>query len=108
VLIVAPQKTLKTAWLDDLAEFYPEVTAELIRGTADPAPQGDRADRPGETQIGIIGWDALKTHTRFEAQPGHALKKCEACGGLRAVRGGDRHRGQVPGAREGAQRSTGA
>jgi SNF2 family DNA or RNA helicase len=81
VLIVAPQKTLKTAWLDDLAEFYPEVTAELIRGT--PTQRRKVIDRiaAGETQVGIIGWDALKTHTRFEAQPGHALKKCESCGG---------------------------
>jgi SNF2 family DNA or RNA helicase len=81
VLIVAPQKTLRTAWLDDLAEFYPEVTAELIRGTAVQRRKVIERIAQGETQIGIIGWDALKTHTRFEAQPGHALKRCEACGG---------------------------
>lgn len=81
VLIVAPQKTLKTAWLDDLAEFLPGHTAELIRGT--PTQRRKVIDRiaAGETQIGIIGWESLKTHTRFKAQPGHALKKCEACGG---------------------------
>jgi hypothetical protein len=81
VLIVAPQKTLKTAWLDDLAEFYPDITAELIRGT--PTQRRKVIDRiaAGETQVGIIGWESLKTHTRFEAQPGHALKRCESCGG---------------------------
>jgi SNF2 family DNA or RNA helicase len=81
ILIVAPQKTLKTAWLDDLAEFLPGAKAEMIRGT--PTQRRKVIDRiaAGETQIGIIGWDALKTHTRFEAQPGHALKRCQACGG---------------------------
>lgn len=81
ILIVAPQKTLKTAWLDDLAEFLPEAKAEMIRGT--PTQRRKVIDRiaAGETQIGIIGWDGLKTHTRFQAQPGHALKRCPACGG---------------------------
>lgn len=81
VLIVAPLKTLKTAWLDDLAEFYPEVTAELIRGTPTARRKVIERIAAGETQIGIIGWETLKTHTRFQAQPGHALKRCEACGG---------------------------
>jgi SNF2 family DNA or RNA helicase len=81
VLIVAPQKTLKTAWLDDLAEFYPGVTAELIRGTPTQRRKVIERIAQGQTQIGIIGWESLKTHTRFEAQPGHALKRCEACGG---------------------------
>lgn len=81
VLIVAPLKTLKTAWLDDLADYYPGITAELIRGT--PVQRRKVIERiaQGQTQVGIIGWESLKTHTRFEAQPGHALKKCEACGG---------------------------
>jgi len=81
VLIVAPQKTLKTAWLDDLADFMPEATAELIRGTPTQRRKVIERIAAGETQIGIIGWESLKTHTRFKAQPGHALKKCEACGG---------------------------
>jgi SNF2 family DNA or RNA helicase len=81
VLIVAPQKTLKTAWLDDLAEFFPEAKSELIRGTPTQRRKVIERIAAGETQVGIIGWESLKTHTRFEAQPGHALKKCEACGG---------------------------
>jgi hypothetical protein len=81
ILVIGPQKTLKTAWLDDLTEYLPDVSAEMIRGT--PTQRRKVIDRiaAGETQIGIISWDALKTHTRFEAQPGHALKRCEACGG---------------------------
>jgi hypothetical protein len=35
----------------------------------------------GEANVLVIGWDSLKTHTRFAAFPGQALKKCEACGG---------------------------
>jgi SNF2 family DNA or RNA helicase len=81
VLIVAPQKTLKTAWYDDLEEFFSEASKVIIRGTPVQRRKQIAQIASSEVQIGIIGWDTLKTHTRFEAQPGHALKKCTACGG---------------------------
>lgn len=81
VLIIGPQKTLKTAWLDDLADYYPDIKAEMIRGTPTQRRKVIERIAAGETQVGIIAWDTLKIHTRFEAQPGHALKKCEKCGG---------------------------
>jgi SNF2 family DNA or RNA helicase len=83
VLVVAPKKTLRTAWLDDLAEFLPDAKAVLIRGTATQRRKAIEqiADPDDPAQIGIIGWEALRTHTRFAATPGHALKKCEKCGG---------------------------
>jgi hypothetical protein len=81
VLIVAPKKTLRTAWFDDLTEFLPNATLVLIRGSAAQRRKAIEQIASGEADVGIIGWEALKTHTRFAAAPGHALKKCEKCGG---------------------------
>lgn len=83
VLVVAPKKTLRTAWYDDLADFLPDAEAVLIRGTSTQRRKAIEriADPEDPAQIGIIGWEALRTHTRFAATPGHALKKCEKCGG---------------------------
>jgi SNF2 family DNA or RNA helicase len=81
VLVVAPLKTLKTAWFDDLTEYLPGASVEMIRGTPTQRRKVIERIAAGETQIGVIGWESLKAHTRFQAQPGHALKRCEACGG---------------------------
>jgi SNF2 family DNA or RNA helicase len=81
VLIVAPKKTMRLAWADDIEEFLPEAKAVLIRGTATQRRKAIEQIKNGEADIGIIGWEALRTHTRYAATPGHALKKCEACGG---------------------------
>jgi SNF2 family DNA or RNA helicase len=81
ILVVAPKKTLRTAWYDDIEEYLPEAKAVLIRGTSTQRRKAIEAIAAGEYQIGIIGWEALRIHTRFAATPGHALKKCEKCGG---------------------------
>jgi hypothetical protein len=81
ILVVAPKKTLRLAWADDFEEFLPEVKTVLIRGTSTQRRKAIEQIANGEAQIGIIGWEALRTHTRFAATPGHALKKCEKCGG---------------------------
>jgi len=81
ILVIAPKKTLKTAWADDLATFIPWARVEIIRGTSTQRRAAIERLATGEADIGIIGWEALRSHTRYAAAPGHALKKCEAHGG---------------------------
>jgi len=81
VLIAAPKKTLKTAWVDDLEQFLPGAVVSLARGTVTQRRKAIQKVADGEANVLVIGWDSLKTHTRFAAFPGQALKKCEACGG---------------------------
>jgi len=81
VLVVAPKKTLRRAWEDDLARFYPEARVEVALGTATQRRKAIERVGAGEADVLVIGWEALRSHTRYAAFPGQALKKCQECGG---------------------------
>jgi SNF2 family DNA or RNA helicase len=81
VLVIAPKKTLRTAWYDDLARFAPDRRAVIADGSATKRRKAIKMITDQEADILIIGWESMKIHTRFSPFPGQSLKRCEKCGG---------------------------
>jgi len=79
VLVVCPNK-VRWGWQSEIAEYLgPGARAVVVGGTLMQRRKQLAEVGPGD--IVIIGWEAMRTHTRLRAFPGHALKKCEKCGG---------------------------
>lgn len=79
-LIVCPN-TLKKNWERELRRWWPEVTTQIIRGTA--AQRKKQFDIINETNIDIviINWESLRAHSRLAPYGSVALTRCSDCGG---------------------------
>jgi len=79
VLVVCPNK-VRWGWQSEIAEYLgPGTRAVVVGGTL--AARRKQLFDVGPGDIVVIGWEAMRTHTRLRAFPGHALKKCARCGG---------------------------
>ncbi len=78
-LIVCPN-TLKKNWAREFKKWWPENTPKIqvINGT--PAQRRKQFDDP-ETEIYVINWESLRTHSRLSAYGSIALARCPSCGG---------------------------
>jgi SNF2 family DNA or RNA helicase len=79
-LIVCPS-TLKKNWERELRRWWPEVTTQIIKGTA--AQRKKQFDIINETNIDIviINWESLRAHSRLAPYGSVALTRCSDCGG---------------------------
>jgi SNF2 family DNA or RNA helicase len=79
-LIVCPN-TLKKNWERELRRWWPEVTTQIIKGTA--AQRKKQFDIINETNIDIviINWESLRAHSRLAPYGSVALTRCSDCGG---------------------------
>lgn len=79
-LIVCPN-TLKKNWERELRRWWPEVTTQIIKGTA--AQRKKQFDIITESNIDvvIINWESLRAHSRLAPYGSVALTRCSECGG---------------------------
>ena len=80
-LIVVPTST-RYQWLDEVSTWWPEATPINIRGSATERRKAIAEIAEGRADVGIIGWEALRLHTRLEGFGSVvAIARCEAHGG---------------------------
>jgi SNF2 family DNA or RNA helicase len=79
-LIVCPN-TLKKNWAREFTKWWPEVTTQVIKGTA--AQRKKQFDLINESQLDvvIINWESLRSHSRLAPYGSVALTRCSDCGG---------------------------
>jgi SNF2 family DNA or RNA helicase len=87
VLVICPESVMTTGWSQGVERFASELRSIEITGTATQRRKAIDAVRNGDYNVAIIGYSNLRTSTRLEAVPGHALRKCIACGGPRLTTG---------------------
>lgn len=75
-LVVCPN-TMKGTWERELKKWWPEVKVQIIRGTATQR----RKQFAEESDIIIINWESLRSHSRLAPYGSVALARCPDCGG---------------------------
>jgi len=85
-MIVCPN-TLKKNWEREFAKWWPEVSVQVISGTAtQKRKQFGTIIEPAEgvepPQVVIINWESLRSHSRLAPYGSIALARCVECGGL--------------------------
>ena len=76
ILIVCPN-TLKKNWAREFARWWPDVDTQVIKGSA--VQRKKQFEQP--TQIFIINWESLRSHSRLSPYGSISLTRCRACGG---------------------------
>ena len=76
ILIVCPN-TLKNNWAREFARWWPDVTTQVIKGSA--VQRKKQFEQPA--QIFIINWESLRSHSRLSPYGSISLTRCRACGG---------------------------
>jgi len=76
ILIVCPN-TLKSNWAREFEKWWPDLDTTIIKGSATKR----RALFEEESQVFIINWESLRSHSRLEGYGSIALARCVACGG---------------------------
>lgn len=77
-LIVCPN-TLKKNWQREFKKWWPDVKVQVIKGTTAQRRKQFEADG---TEVYVINWESLRTHSRLAPYGSVALAKCRECGGL--------------------------
>jgi SNF2 family DNA or RNA helicase len=75
-LVVCPS-TLKHNWEREFGKWWPEVTVQVVRGTAVQR----RKQLTAESDVYIMNWESLRGHSRLAPYGSIALARCSACGG---------------------------
>lgn len=79
-LIVCPN-TLKKNWAREFTKWWPEVTTQVIRGTATQRKKQFDIAIESNIDIIIINWESLRSHSRLAPYGSVALTRCSDCGG---------------------------
>ena len=80
-LIVCPN-TLKKNWEREFERWWPEVTTQVIKGTAVQRKKQFEIAKESNIEVVIINWESLRTHSRLSPFGSIALTRCMECGGL--------------------------
>jgi len=76
ILIVCPN-TLKKNWAREFAKWWPDVTTQVIKGSA--VQRKKQFEQSAE--VFIINWESLRSHSRLSPYGSISLTRCRACGG---------------------------
>ena len=79
-LIVCPN-TLKKNWEREFQKWWPEVTVQVIKGTATQRKKQFEIGIESNVEVFIINWESLRTHSRLAPYGSVALTRCAECGG---------------------------
>ena len=75
-LIVCPN-TLKSNWEREFNRWWPDIDVTVIKGSATKR----RSLFENQSQVYVINWESLRSHSRLEGYGSIALSRCTACGG---------------------------
>ena len=75
-LIVCPN-TLKKNWAREFGRWWPEAKVTVIKGSATQR----RAQFAEESDVFVINWESLRSHSRLAPYGSVALARCVSCGG---------------------------
>lgn len=79
-LVICPNSVVRV-WRDELARWWPDANAYIIRGTA-PARKKLIAQATADPRgVMVINYEGVRSHSRLAPYGSVKLKKCEACGG---------------------------
>jgi len=81
VLITCPKSVIRVGWQAAFETWLPHVRVVVADGSAAKRRKAIDLVRAGEADVLLIGHESFRTHTRYSAFPGHALKRCAAHGG---------------------------
>jgi SNF2 family DNA or RNA helicase len=76
ILIVCPN-TLKSNWKREFERWWPEMAVTIIKGPA--SKRRGLFDEP--SQVFVINWESLRSHSRLLGYGSIALARCQDCGG---------------------------
>ena len=79
-LIVCPN-TLKKNWAREFTKWWPEVTTQVIKGTATQRKKQFDIAVESNIDVIIINWESLRSHSRLAPYGSVALTRCSECGG---------------------------
>jgi SNF2 family DNA or RNA helicase len=79
--VVAPKSVLWT-WQREIAEWSTTLTPAVAIGSAAKRRKAFAAIEDGTANVLLIGYEALRSHSRLAPYGSIRLKRCEACGGL--------------------------
>ena len=79
-LIVCPN-TLKKNWAREFNKWWPEVTTQVIRGTASQRKKQFTLAEESNLDVLIVNWESLRAHSRLAPYGSVALTRCSDCGG---------------------------
>lgn len=79
-LIVCPN-TLKKNWAREFTKWWPEVTTQVIKGTATQRKKQFDVAVESNIDVIIINWESLRSHSRLAPYGSVALTRCSECGG---------------------------
>lgn len=79
-LIVCPN-TLKKNWEREIQKWWPEITTQVIKGTAAQRKKQFEIGVESNIDVFIINWESLRTHSRLAPYGSVALTRCAECGG---------------------------
>lgn len=79
-LIVCPN-TLKKNWAREFKLWWPEVTTQVIKGTAGQRKKQFTIATESNLDVLIINWESLRSHSRLSPYGSIALTRCPECGG---------------------------
>jgi len=80
-LIICPN-TLKKNWEREFAKWWPEVTTQVVKGTAGQRKKQFEVASESNIDVLIINWESLRAHSRLSGYGSIALTRCSECGGL--------------------------
>jgi SWI/SNF-related matrix-associated actin-dependent regulator 1 of chromatin subfamily A len=79
-MIVCPN-TLKKNWQREFQRWWPEVTTQVIKGSAAQRKKQFDVSVESNIDVFIINWESLRSHSRLAPYGSVALTRCSACGG---------------------------
>jgi SNF2 family DNA or RNA helicase len=79
-LIVCPN-TLKKNWEREFRKWWPEINAQVIKGTATQRKKQFDIAVESNLDVIIINWESLRSHSRLAPYGSVALTRCSECGG---------------------------
>jgi SWI/SNF-related matrix-associated actin-dependent regulator 1 of chromatin subfamily A len=79
-LIVCPN-TLKKNWEREFQKWWPEVTTQVIKGTATQRKKQFDIAVESNLDVMVINWESLRSHSRLAPYGSVALTRCAPCGG---------------------------